>query len=35
MAVEVEGQETTATGSAPAVAADWLVEEEDDEPAHH
>lgn len=35
MAVEVEGQEGGAAGSAPAVVEDWLVEEEDDEPAHH
>ncbi|KAK6064118.1 ATP synthase subunit H, mitochondrial [Seiridium cupressi] len=35
MAVEVEGQETVAPGTAAPVVEDWLVEEEDDEPAHH
>lgn len=35
MAVEVEGQEAVAPGSAAPVVEDWLVEEEDDEPAHH
>ena len=35
MAVEVEGQETTADGAAPAVVEDWLVDEEDvDDHAH-
>lgn len=34
MAVEVEGQEAVAPGSAPAVVEDWLVIEEDEEPAH-
>lgn len=35
MAVEVEGQEAVAPGAAAPVVEDWLVEEEDDEPAHH
>ncbi|KAI1855487.1 hypothetical protein JX266_000352 [Neoarthrinium moseri] len=35
MAVEVEGQETVAPGSAPAAVEDWLVEEDEEEPAHH
>ncbi|KAI0141377.1 ATP synthase complex subunit H [Pestalotiopsis sp. NC0098] len=35
MAVEVEGQEAVAPGTAAPVVEDWLVEEEDDEPAHH
>lgn len=35
MAVEVEGQEATAGGAAPAVVEDWLVDEEDvDDHAH-
>ncbi|KAI0889404.1 ATP synthase complex subunit H-domain-containing protein [Annulohypoxylon maeteangense] len=34
MAVEVEGNEGV-TASTPAVVEDWLVEEEDEEPAHH
>ncbi|KAI1814700.1 ATP synthase complex subunit H [Poronia punctata] len=33
MAVEVEGNEGAAAGSAPAVVEDWLEDEEDDEPA--
>ncbi|KAK8117104.1 uncharacterized protein PG998_005385 [Apiospora kogelbergensis] len=35
MAVEVEGQEAVAPGSAAPVAEDWLVEEEEEETAHH
>ncbi|KAI0841099.1 ATP synthase complex subunit H-domain-containing protein [Hypoxylon sp. FL0890] len=35
MAVEVEGQGATTAGSTPAVVEDWLVEEEEEEPAHH
>ncbi|KAI1386855.1 ATP synthase complex subunit H-domain-containing protein [Hypoxylon trugodes] len=35
MAVEVEGNEGVAAGSAPAVVEDWLVEEEEEEGAHH
>ncbi|KAI1415581.1 ATP synthase complex subunit H-domain-containing protein [Hypoxylon sp. FL1857] len=36
MAVEVEGNEgATSANSTPAVIEDWLVEEEDEEPAHH
>ncbi|OTB02504.1 hypothetical protein M426DRAFT_322596 [Hypoxylon sp. CI-4A] len=35
MAVEVEGNEGATAGSAPAVVEDWLVEEEDEEPAAH
>ncbi|KAI1874362.1 hypothetical protein JX265_004570 [Neoarthrinium moseri] len=35
MAVEVEGQETVTPGSAPAAVEDWLVEEDEEEPAHH
>ncbi|KAH8676177.1 ATP synthase complex subunit H-domain-containing protein [Xylariales sp. PMI_506] len=35
MAVEVEGQEAVAPGSAPAAVEDWLVEEEEEEVAHH
>ncbi|KAI4596199.1 hypothetical protein KJ359_005706 [Pestalotiopsis sp. 9143b] len=35
MAVEVEGQEAVAPGTAAPVVEDWLVEEEEDEPAHH
>ncbi|KAH6648401.1 ATP synthase complex subunit H-domain-containing protein [Truncatella angustata] len=35
MAVEVEGQEAVAPGAAAPVVEDWLVEEEEDEPAHH
>jgi F-type H+-transporting ATPase subunit h len=31
MAVEVEGQEATASGSTPAAVEDWLVDEEDEE----
>ncbi|KAL2261613.1 hypothetical protein VTK26DRAFT_3788 [Humicola hyalothermophila] len=35
MAVEVEGQEATAAGQTAApVIEDWLVEEEEEEPAH-
>ncbi|XDG09750.1 hypothetical protein ABKA04_009365 [Annulohypoxylon sp. FPYF3050] len=34
MAVEVEGNEG-ASSSTPAVVEDWLVEEEEEEPAHH
>ncbi|KAI1460486.1 ATP synthase complex subunit H-domain-containing protein [Annulohypoxylon moriforme] len=34
MAVEVEGNEGV-NASTPAVVEDWLVEEEDEEPAHH
>lgn len=34
MAVEVEGNEGV-TASTPAVVEDWLVEEEEEEPAHH
>jgi F-type H+-transporting ATPase subunit h len=34
MAVEVEGQEGAAGQAAP-VLEDWLVEEEEEEPAHH
>jgi F-type H+-transporting ATPase subunit h len=34
MAVEVEGQEGAA-GQAVPVLEDWLVEEEEEEPAHH
>lgn len=35
MAVEVEGQETATPGSAAPVVEDWLVEEEEEETAHH
>ncbi|KAI1094265.1 ATP synthase complex subunit H-domain-containing protein [Rostrohypoxylon terebratum] len=34
MAVEVEGNEG-ASASTPAVVEDWLVDEEEEEPAHH
>ena len=34
MAVEVEGNEGVAAGSAPPVAQDWLVEEEEEETGH-
>ena len=34
MAVEVEGQEGAAANQ-PAVIEDWLVEEEEEEGAHH
>jgi F-type H+-transporting ATPase subunit h len=35
MAVEVEGQEGAAAGQPAAVVEDWLVEEEEEETAHH
>lgn len=35
MAVEVEGQDATAAAGQPAVIEDWLVEEEEEEAAHH
>lgn len=36
MAVEVEGQEVAADGEASAAPVeDWLVEEEDEDDAHH
>jgi F-type H+-transporting ATPase subunit h len=35
MAVEVEGQEGAAANQPAAVIEDWLIEEEEEEGAHH